>query len=70
MNILSKFIVSQLIQKLEEEFISHAPDLQEAFIAEITLASNQIVDWINSKIRDNQNTVEGLKNEKSCYKII
>ena len=46
MNLLGKAI----IRILENEFISHEPQLKEAFLYEISSIVNDIEKWVNSKI--------------------
>lgn len=55
MSLLSSFITNHLLQSLEAEFMSHEPELQEAFINEVSAAVNTVVTWVNDKIADKQN---------------
>ena len=54
MSLLSSFITNQLIKSLESEFISHEPELKDAFVQEVTAAVADVVAWVNSKISTSQ----------------
>jgi hypothetical protein len=64
MSLLSSFIMNQLIKSLEEQFIAHLPNMQEVFIKEISILANQVVNWINDKIKTHQLNVEEISHEK------
>jgi hypothetical protein len=50
MSLLSSFVTKELITALEAEFVKHEPELQTAFVDEVTAAVNSVVSWVNSKI--------------------
>ena len=50
MSLLSSFIVKQIVQALEKEFLSHVPELQQAFLAEVANLVKIVSDWIESKM--------------------
>lgn len=50
MSLLSSFITNQLIKSLEAEFIAHEPQMQEAFINELGVVVNKVVQWLNDKV--------------------
>jgi hypothetical protein len=54
MSLLSSFITNQLIKSLESEFISHEPELKDAFVQEVATAVADVVAWVNSKISTSQ----------------
>lgn len=55
MSLLSSFISNQIIKGFEAELLEHEPELQDAFIHEVALAVNVVVDWVNEKIKNKQN---------------
>jgi hypothetical protein len=50
MSLLSSFVTNELVKALEAEFIQHEPEMQNAFVDEVTAAVNSVVSWVNSKI--------------------
>lgn len=50
MSLLSSFIVSRIVQELEEQFVSHMPELQQAFLNEVSTFVNVLSDWVESKM--------------------
>lgn len=54
MSLLSTFIQSQLLKAIENEFIEHAPDIQQAIIAEVEAFANDALEWVKSKIQTKQ----------------
>jgi hypothetical protein len=61
MSLLSSFIVKNIVKALEAQFISHVPELQQAFLNEVTNVVKVVTDWTESKI----NVEEGApSNEK------
>jgi hypothetical protein len=65
MSLLSNFIVAHVIQALEQEFISHEPDLQKAFLDEVSAFTSQIVQWLESRLsNDHSNDAEASNEEK------
>jgi hypothetical protein len=50
MSLLSTFVVNQLVKELEAEFASHEPELQQAFVNEITAAVASVMAWANEKL--------------------
>jgi len=57
MSLLSKFITSNLIKAIEEEFISHAPDMQQRIIEEVESFAHQAFDWVKNKLERNSEEV-------------
>ncbi len=60
MSLLSSFLMNQLVKDLEAQFIAHEPELQNAFVDEVTAAVNSVVSWVNSKINQ-RSKVEATK---------
>lgn len=50
MYLLNAFIISHLIPLIEEAFIKLLPLEQEALLAEIKELSDELVEWIDSKV--------------------
>jgi hypothetical protein len=50
MSLLSSVIATQIVKILEEKFLACIPELQQAFIEEISVFVKIITDWIESKI--------------------
>ena len=50
MNFLTDFIENHLISILETQLAAHAPELQEAFLAEVKMMSEKTLFWIESKL--------------------
>lgn len=55
MSLLSSFITNQLLKSLEEEFVAHAPELQDAFLSELSEATKLITNWVEAKIAPKPN---------------
>jgi len=50
MSLLSSFLVNQVVKSLEEQFVSHVPELQQTFLDEVTAFVKVVSDWIESKM--------------------
>ena len=50
MSLLSSFIVSRIVKALEEQFLSHVPELQQAFLNEVSSLVKVVSDWVESKM--------------------
>ena len=50
MSLLSSFIVTHVVKALENQFVSHVPELQQAFLNEVTHIVKVMNDWIESKM--------------------
>lgn len=50
MSLLSSFIATRIVTELEQQFVSHLPELQEAFLNEISNFVKILSDWVESKI--------------------
>ena len=50
MSLLSSFIVTHVVTALEEQFVSHTPELQRAFLNEVSSLVGIVSDWIESKM--------------------
>jgi hypothetical protein len=60
MSLLSSFVATQFVKALEEQFLSHMPEVQQAFLNEVAALVKIVSDWIESKI----NMQGALINEK------
>ena len=56
MSLLTNFIISML----EKEFVSHLPELQEAFLTEVSAFVKSLSEWVESKM-SNQKGVDDEK---------
>jgi hypothetical protein len=56
MNLLGSFFLKHIISSLEAAFISHLPEVRDAFIAEVRIFSDQLVSWINNKLHHKDST--------------
>lgn len=61
MSLLSSFIAKHIVSALEAQFLSHVPELQEAFLKEMANLVKVMSDWIESKM---QPTGESSDEEK------
>jgi len=52
MSLLSSFITNQLIKAFENEFLNHAPEMQQFFVKEVEQFGNTIINWVQDKIED------------------
>jgi hypothetical protein len=50
MSLLSSFIASHVVSTLEQELLSHEPELQEAFLAEIKEFADVVGGWLKEKL--------------------
>lgn len=64
MSLLSNFIVAHVIAALEQEFISHEPDLQKAFLEEVSAFTQQIVKWLETRLTNDRSNDAEASNEK------
>ena len=48
--VLSSFIAGRIVQELEEQFVSHLPELQQAFLNEVSVFVKIVSDWVESKM--------------------
>lgn len=51
MSLLSSFIQNNLLKALEDEFLSHEPEMQAALVKEVSALANQALAWVESKIQ-------------------
>jgi hypothetical protein len=50
MSLITNLFTSEIIKLLEKEFLILEPQLQEAFVNEMSFISNEVVQWINEKL--------------------
>lgn len=50
MNIIENFLVSDVLKMLEDQFVSHETELQDAFLSEVSLLCQQIAKWLTEKL--------------------
>jgi hypothetical protein len=50
MSLLSSFIVNHLVKALEAQFLSHVPEIQQAFLNEVSVFVKTVSDWVESKL--------------------
>lgn len=50
MSLLSSFIRNQLLKGLEDEFVSHEPDIQDVIVEQINSFAAECLEWVNSKL--------------------
>lgn len=50
MSLLSSFIRNQLLKGLEDEFVSHLPEVQEKIVEEVGSFVEECSQWVNSKL--------------------
>ncbi len=60
MSLLSSFVVKHIVKALEEHFLSQIPELQQAFLNEVSQLVKVVSDWVESKLSNNGE----LSNEK------
>ncbi len=53
MSLLSSFIASHIVDSLEKEFLSHEPELQEAFLNEVKDFAEVVGNWLKEKLAPN-----------------
>ena len=58
MSLLSSFITNQLIKSIEDQFVAHEPEIQDAFVNEVAVAVNHVVSWVNDKLHAKQQKLE------------
>lgn len=49
MSLLSSFIASRIVIELEQQFVSHLPELQTAFLNEVSNFVKVLSEWIETK---------------------
>jgi hypothetical protein len=50
MSLLSSFITNRVLAALEAEFIKHEPQLQAAFLLELSNGIEEVLQWVNEKL--------------------
>lgn len=50
MSLLSQFVTKHLVNDLEQEFVKHVPDVQQALVKEVEIFAQMLVDWVSSKL--------------------
>jgi len=50
MNIIPDFLVSDILKMIEEQFVSHDAELQDAFLSEVDVLCQQIGKWLTEKL--------------------
>ncbi len=50
MSLLSTFIRNNLIKALEEELLSHSPELKDLALREVRELGQQVVEWAEKKL--------------------
>lgn len=50
MSLLSSFIAGHVVKALEQQFIEHEPEMQEAFLGEVHAFVNVVSGWIHEKL--------------------
>lgn len=53
MSLFSQFLRNHLIPSLESAFLAHIPEMQDALIQEVEVLGNKLLDWVDSKIKNN-----------------
>lgn len=67
MSLLSSFIINNIIKALEAEFLSHMPELQQAFLDEVSVLVKEISDWVESKLSNKGKQI--MKKAKKVNKL-
>ena len=60
MSPLSSFIISRIVDELEQQFVSHLPEIQQTFVNEVAELTRVLSDWVESKM----NGLGEISNEK------
>lgn len=50
MSILSSFVSTQLLKAIENEFVSHEPEMQAVILNETRVFVSEVMSWVQSKI--------------------
>jgi len=50
MSPLSSFIISRIVDELEQQFVSHLPEIQQTFVNEVAELTRVVSDWVESKM--------------------
>jgi hypothetical protein len=64
MSPLLNFIIAHVVKALEEEFISHEPSLQQAFLNEISVCVNEVAQWLEAKLANDHSSDAEVSNEE------
>jgi len=59
MSLLSSFIRNQLLKGIEDEFVSHLPEVQEKIIEEVGDFAQECAAWVKDKLGGNDASSEG-----------
>jgi uncharacterized protein VirK/YbjX len=54
MILIRAFLAKEIIHFLESEFISHEPQMQEAFMNDVAHEVKLVTEWVNEKISKKQ----------------
>ncbi len=60
MSPLSSFIISRIVEELEQQFVAHLPEIQQTFVNEVSELTKVVSDWVDSKM----NGLGGTSNEE------
>lgn len=60
MSPLSSFIISRIVDELEQQFVAHLPEIQQTFVNEVAELTRVVSDWVESKM----NGLGEISNEK------
>lgn len=50
-SVILNVIISHLIPFLEEEFVKHEPEIQEALVKEVKVLAAKLEEWSKAKIQ-------------------
>jgi hypothetical protein len=50
MSLLASFISSRIVTELEKQFLSHTPELQQAFLTEVLNFVKVLCEWVENKM--------------------
>jgi hypothetical protein len=59
MSLLSSFIINHVVKALEAQFVSHMPELQQAFLNEVSNLVKVVSEWVESKVNS-----QGVSNDE------
>lgn len=51
MSLISSFVTNQLLKALENEFVNHEQEIQDAIIAELALVADNVKNWVEQKLQ-------------------
>lgn len=63
MSLLSNFLVSSIIKYLENQFLEHEPDLQQAFLREVDEFVKTVAKWIEEKLTNEEESHDEEESE-------